>query len=94
MQAAAADLVQRSQAATEGFASRDPRVDMAEPRHGGPSSRDRPISALMPGFSAAGDLAVVRLLLPWSIHHADATFVLARGPDGWKVLVRQFTYYP
>jgi hypothetical protein len=59
-----------------------------------PLSRfDRPVQAYPPGFTADGKFAAVALSVPWSMHHADATYLLARDGDGWKVVLRQFIYY-
>ena len=54
---------------------------------------DRPVLAYAPGFTADGRFAAVSLILPWSIHHADATYLLARDGDGWRIVLRQFVYF-
>jgi hypothetical protein len=51
------------------------------------------VVAYPPGYTADGTFAAVSLILPWSIHHADATYLLARDGDRWRVVLRQFVYY-
>lgn len=58
-----------------------------------PDVFNRPIRAWSPGYSQDKSIAVVRLSIPWSIHHVDGTYVLARSDTGWTILVRQFVYY-
>ncbi len=53
----------------------------------------RPALAYPPGYASDGKVAVVSLILPWSMHHADATYILARDGHGWKIILRQFVYY-
>lgn len=55
---------------------------------------NRCIQAWAPGYAADRRHAVVRLSIPWSMHSADATYVLAARQGGWDVLVRQFVCYP
>lgn len=55
---------------------------------------DRSTQAWLPGYSKDGQLAIVMFSIPWSIHHADGTYVLVRQDGRWKVRVRQFVYYP
>ena len=43
--------------------------------------------------SRDGQLAIVRLVIPWSIHHAEATYLLTRRRGRWFVSLRQFVYY-
>ena len=40
-----------------------------------------------------GNYAIVFLSIPWSMHHADGTYLLAREGTGWRVILRQFVYY-
>jgi hypothetical protein len=54
---------------------------------------DRPISACAPGYSNDGRFAIVRLSIPWGMHHADGTFLLSEANGKWTVLLRQFVYY-
>jgi hypothetical protein len=54
---------------------------------------DRPIQAWPPGYSRDKSLCIVRLVIPWSMHHADATYLLVQRKARWVVLVRQFVYY-
>jgi hypothetical protein len=54
---------------------------------------ERPIQALPPGFSKDRSLAIVRFSIPWSIHSADATYVLKKNADGWVVLSRDLCVY-
>ena len=58
-----------------------------------PDVFSRPIRAWSPGYSNDKTIAVVRLSIPWSIHHADGTYILARSDAGWTILLRQFVYY-
>lgn len=96
---AAADLVSRttSLAGFAGFRSENPEIRVAEvksppqPQRVFPAAR--PIRVWPPGYSADGRLAVVRMSIPWSIHHAEATYVLANREGNWLVQVRQFVYY-
>lgn len=60
---------------------------------GPPEVFNRAIRAWLPGYSADGTIAVVRLSIPWSIHHAEGTYVLRRADGSWVVLLRQFVYY-
>lgn len=54
----------------------------------------RPVHVYPPGYSSDGSFAVVALSIPWSIHHADATYILARDEQGgWRIILRQFVYY-
>jgi hypothetical protein len=73
----------------------DPRVIVWEtrPRPTKPSAFQRPIHAQPPGYSQDQRYAIVHLTIPWSIHHADGTYLLERSPNGWKVVLRQFIYY-
>jgi hypothetical protein len=54
----------------------------------------RPSAAWLPGYSADHQHAVVRLLLPWSIHSATGTFFLSKDSGKWRVVWRTFEYYP
>ena len=54
---------------------------------------DRPLHAWPPGYSADGQYAIVFLSIPWSMHHADGTYLLARDGEVWRVVLRQFVYY-
>ena len=95
---AAEDVARRNYAADgfKPFQPRDPRVrlDDGAPEPGRNLRFDRPVSAWPPGYSADGNYAIVFLSIPWSMHHADATYLLARdGSDGWRIVLRQFVYY-
>ena len=94
---AAEDVARRNYAADgfKPFQPRDPRVrlDDGAPAPGRNLRFDRPVSAWPPGYSADGDYAIVFLSIPWSMHHADATYLLTRDGDGWRVVLRQFVYY-
>jgi hypothetical protein len=101
-QEGAADVVRRYEAhdGVKAFQPADPRVapwrgiaDEEAPvrRHEFPK---QPVRAYPPGYSHDGQFAVVALSVPWSIHHADATYLLGRQGDGrWVILLRQFVYY-
>ena len=97
---AAADLVSRTTGGGgfSGFRSGDSRVKVVEP-NATPQPpyqflATRPIRVWPPGFSGDRRLAVVRMSIPWSIHHANATYVLAKRQGNWVLQVRQFVYYP
>ena len=94
---AAEEIVRRNYAADgfKPFQPRDPRVrlDDGAPAAGRNLRFDRPVSAWPPGYSANGNYAIVFLSIPWSMHHADATYLLARDGDGWRIVLRQFVYY-
>jgi hypothetical protein len=94
---AANDLVRRHEAKKTfaPFTPSDPRVKVeTQPRPTTIGSiYQRPIHAWSPGYTRDGRYAVVFLSIPWSIHHADGTYLLERDGDGWKVLLRQFVYY-
>jgi hypothetical protein len=95
LRAAARNLVERARAGGVAIWSADERVVLVEPDTGKPKGLvDRPLVVLSPGFSPEGSLAVVRMTIPWSIHHATATYVLRCGATGWAVVVRQFIYHP
>jgi hypothetical protein len=55
---------------------------------------ERAVSAWAPGFSADRKFAVVRLIIPWSIHHGEGTYLLSQQGGNWNVRLRQFVYYP
>lgn len=96
-QAAAKDLVRRFDAKEnfEPLISNDPRIEIqADPPTTQPGLRmDRPICAWAPGYSGGGSFAVVRLSIPWSIHHADGVYLLEKHEGAWKIALRDFTYY-
>jgi hypothetical protein len=54
----------------------------------------RPGGAWLPGYSVDKKYAVVRLILPWSIHSATGTFFLVNRDGKWHVVERKFVYYP
>jgi hypothetical protein len=54
---------------------------------------DRPIQAWPPGYSKDRRLAVIRLIIPWNIHHVEATYLLWQDQGKWIVCLRQFAYY-
>jgi hypothetical protein len=49
--------------------------------------------AFSPGYSADGRVAVVRLSFGWSIHSAQATYILVRRDDQWSVVVRNLIFF-
>jgi|SRR5579863_1276961 len=55
---------------------------------------NRPVQAWPPGYSKDERFAVVRLVIPWSIHHAEATYLLSEEDGKWSVCLRQTVYYP
>jgi len=54
---------------------------------------ERPIHVWLPGYSDDGTLSIVRLSIPWSLHHADGTYVLIQTNAEWRIVLRQFVYY-
>ena len=94
----AAEEIARRNYAADGFKPfqpRDPRIklDDGAPAPGRNLRFDRPVDAYPPGYSADGNYAIVFLSIPWSMHHADGTYLLARDGAGWRVILRQFVYY-
>lgn len=53
-----------------------------------------PISAWLTGFSKDKRHAVLRMLVPWSEHHAGVLFYLVKERDRWRVLSRTHIGYP
>ncbi len=96
-QAAAEDLMRRFEAKDDfaPFTPTDPRIQMqTDPPATKPGLRmDRPICAWTPGYSKDGNFAVVRLSIPWSIHHADGVYLLEKRDGAWKIALRDFIYY-
>jgi hypothetical protein len=94
---AAKDLVRRHEAKATfaPFTPSDPRVKAeTQPRPTTIGSiYERPIQAWPPGYTRDGRYAIVFLSIPWSMHHADGTYLLEREGSGWKVLLRQLVYY-
>ena len=94
---AANDLVRRHEAKETfaPFTPTDARVKVeTQPRPTTIGSiYERPIHTWSPGYTRDGRYAVVFLSIPWSMHHADGTYLLERDGNGWKVLLRQFVYY-
>lgn len=94
---AAAKLVSRIGASDpfKDYIPRDTRVTLF-PEGEKPGSGTRsPFQAWPPGYSEDGAIAVVVLSFGWgSFHGASSTHVLLRCNEGWKVLIRDFTYYP
>jgi hypothetical protein len=103
--AAASDLVRRHETRDTfvSFTSRDPRVQPVSATTK-PATRsnlplaevyNRPICAWSPGYAADRKFAAVQLSIPWSMHHADGTYLL-RWDDAtakWVVVLRQFIFY-
>ncbi len=81
------------------FKPQDKRVRIHEEREAQTAEEsvrsrfDRPIEAWPPGYSKNKRFAVVRLIVPWSIHHAEGTYVLSEDHGKWTVRLRQFVYY-
>jgi hypothetical protein len=94
---AAEDIARRNYAADgfKPFQPRDPRIklDDGAPEPGRNLRFDRPVHAYPPGYSADRNYAIVFLSIPWSMQHADGTYLLARDGAGWRVILRQFVYY-
>jgi len=83
----------------EKFNSQTERIRILEveaDESGQPSDRgrdNRPVQAWPPGYSNDQRFAVVRLVVPWSIHHADVTYLLAYEDGKWTVCLRQTVHY-
>jgi hypothetical protein len=71
-----------------------PGVRMMAPQERGKPGSDRPVSAFPSGYTPDRRHAVVGLIIPWSIHHAEGLYLLERTESGWNVIGRGFTYYP
>ena len=100
---AAADVVRRigTVQSFETLSGLDPRLDVRKTddhaEQQGVSVRDpynRPVTAWPPGYARDQQIALVRLVIPWSMHHAEGTWLLDRSGGQWVVLLRQFQYYP
>lgn len=98
---AAENLVKRLQNRDDSaeFKTKDKRIRIhveREPQSQEESDRsmfERPIQAWPPGYSTDRRFAIVRLVIPWSIHHAEGTYLLSEENGKWTVLLRQFVYY-
>jgi hypothetical protein len=97
----AAGNLQRRVAAKDslvGFRPKDARIAVLVPVQDEPRQRlplgPQVFDAYPPGYTADGQLAVVHLGFPWSIHHGDATYILTRRGGGWSILLKQFVLYP
>jgi hypothetical protein len=57
--------------------------------------RPQVFRAYAPGYSRDGQLAIVRLTLPWSggVRSGNGTYVLTRNEGDWVVLIRAPAYY-
>jgi hypothetical protein len=84
---AADDLVERATFSYTGFTSSDPRIRVpAEPSFEEAMSQ---ISVSAPGYGPDCELAIVEACIPMGVAHLSySTWVLARSPSGWCVLVR------
>jgi hypothetical protein len=100
---AARDLVHRlgEKETFKGFWPNDKRILISD-ESGAPPNYDplrafRPqvFRAYAPGYSRDGQLAIVRLTLPWSdgVHSGNGTYVLTMNEGDWVVLTRVFVYY-
>jgi hypothetical protein len=62
----------------------------------GDKERD-PVKTLVtltkPGYSADGNQAFVNLSFVWSIHGAEARYVLRRAGPGWEVACSHLVFY-
>ncbi len=85
----------------KGFRPKDRRIlisdEIGTPRKYDPLRLFRPqvCCAYAPGYSRDGQLAIVRLTLPWSggKHGGNGTYVLTRNEGDWVVLTRVFVHY-
>jgi hypothetical protein len=92
---AAADLVARVERKDgfTGFPSKHERFHASRGEESGPFDLYRPIHAWAPGYSRDKALVVVRLSIPWSIHSADATYLIRKTESGWTIVRREFAIY-
>jgi crotonobetainyl-CoA:carnitine CoA-transferase CaiB-like acyl-CoA transferase len=97
-QEAAADLVARWKAKEidPPFAPADARVKLFEGSTTKPTMsrfENRPVLAWRPGFTVDHQFAAVSLGIPWSMHHAEATYLLEKHDGTWRIVLRQFVYF-
>ena len=87
--------------AFEQFESLDKRVRVGKDAGQDPEKKKsildrsrRPIRAWTPGYTKNRQFAMIRLVIPWSMHHAEGTYLLEQQDGKWSVCLRQFVYYP
>ena len=71
--------------------------DIGEKWHLGPKRGERVktiLSVWRPAISADANLAFVYFSFLWSIHGADAHYLLERKGKGWRVNCTEFFFYP
>jgi hypothetical protein len=51
------------------------------------------VTLTKPGYSTDGNLAFVNLSFVWSIHGAEARYVLKRSGPAWKVACSHLVFY-
>jgi len=84
---AADDFVERAMFSYTGFTSSDPRIRVLAERSFEEAMSQISVSA--PGYGPDCELAIVEACIPIGADHLSyATWVLARSPSGWYVLVR------
>lgn len=54
---------------------------------------ERPVEIYPPGYNASGNICVVFVNVPWSIHSADATYILQKVGSAWVLRYRKFNVY-
>ncbi|WP_139228602.1 hypothetical protein [Planctomicrobium piriforme] len=89
------NLIERSgtQERLPDFHPPDPRLVVAKELSLPVQGYDETVTGWLPGYSSQGDHAMVKLLIPWSVHVVEATYWLSKSDGHWKVERRKFTYY-
>jgi hypothetical protein len=77
-----------------GFQSAHPLLRGPHGKESDPTDPHRPIHAWPPGYSRNKALAVVQLSVPWSMHSADALYLVRKTETGWRIVRREFAVYP
>lgn len=90
------DLARRAKAreSLAAFHPKDARIVRSTREPDRNALRPQVFRAYPPGYTANGQLAVVHLVFPWSIHSGDTTYVLTKRADGWSIVLKQFVLYP
>lgn len=70
------------------------RFVIAPPASSPDGITNRQIQIFAPGYSSDGQIAVVQMSIPWSIHSASGIYVLARTDAAWVVRMRWFQIHP
>ncbi len=54
---------------------------------------DRPLRICLPGYSNTKNVCVVFVIVPWSMHHAEGTYILQKVNGRWILRLRQFVLF-